>query len=85
MNIQSKTTFKRNRKTFGSVLALVHALIHSGVEAEQGDHFIDSILADLGYRKLEKMKTKNLYDIYDGYCLYIQEHHCPSFKEVPNY
>ena len=76
MKVQSKATFKSNRKTYGSVLALVHALIYSGVKAEQGDHFIDSVLTDLGYRTIEKMKTKNLYDIYDGYCLYVQEHCC---------
>ena len=76
MKTISLATFKQTRKEVGSVMALVKGLMYSNIPDENGDRFIDAVLCDLGMRKLEKMKTKNLYDILDGYLIYHSEHCC---------
>jgi hypothetical protein len=49
-------------------------LIRAGIPEESIDHFIDSVAVDLGRRQVEKLKTKHLYQILDGYLLACQEY-----------
>jgi hypothetical protein len=74
MNIISLDTFKQLRKDEGSWSAAYTMLIKAGIPEQSIEHFIDSVAVDLGRRQVEKLKSKHLYQILDGYLLACQEY-----------
>ena len=66
--------FKESRKFGGTIYALLVLLSHSGVQEHRADQFVDAVSADLGVRQLEKMKTKDLYEMVDGFVAHEEEH-----------
>ena len=75
MDIISLNSFKAARKHYGSIGALYFMLSKAEVCEQCADHLVDGVSSDLGSRAIEKMKTKDLYDIVDGFLLVYQEHH----------
>ena len=75
MNIISLDSFKAARKYYGSIGSMYFMISRAEVCEQHADHLVDGISSDLGTRVIEKMKSKDLYDIVDGFLLAYQEHH----------
>jgi hypothetical protein len=80
MNIPTLSTYKKARKALGTIGSSYWFLTQCDVCEDCIEHYIDGIASDLGVRRLEKMQSKDLYDMHDGFVLAFQEHH----SEIPN-
>ena len=66
--------FKASRKAGGTIYALYVLMSHSGVQEHRADQFVDAVSADLGIRQMERMKSKDLFDMVDGFVAHEEEH-----------
>jgi hypothetical protein len=74
MSIITLKKFKSIRKTFGTVYGMCSMLESGGLTEHQVERAVDAIVADLGLGKLERMKSKDTYDICDGFLVGCQEY-----------
>jgi hypothetical protein len=74
MTLPTIKTFKSVRKEQGTVWAMCAFLSAGGLCEHRVERAMDGIVADLGLRALEQMKSKDVYDLCDGFILACQEH-----------
>jgi hypothetical protein len=63
----SLATFKAIRKQGGTPYAFYWSLSKAGIHDAAIDRFFDGAVAHFGFRTLEQTKSKNLYDLIDGW------------------
>jgi hypothetical protein len=74
MNTLSLKQFKQLRKAEGTWFAVFSTLARAGVDEDRAEHFVDGLSCDLGRRKVEKMKSKHIHELLDGFITFCEEH-----------
>ena len=78
MNFPTLASYKEARKHYGTIGSMYWFASKTSMDETTADASIDRIASDLGSRRLEKMKSKHLYDLMDGLCLAYEEHFVPT-------
>jgi hypothetical protein len=67
MKLQSIATFKETRNKSGTYFALFSFLATANICEKHSTHFVDGICSTLGQRNVEKAKSKELYEMLEGF------------------
>ena len=78
MKLPSLHTFKQARKNYGTIGSIYWFLSCAEIREDCVDHAVDGFSTELGVRVLEQAKSKELYQLLDGYALAYQEHFVPT-------